>query len=85
LIRKFQHRALLFNPATMEVGAVRKAYESKCVTMYEVAVSKDGEPGRHFIFPIGQIRVCSSPPICAAILHLGNVRCQFADEIACPS
>jgi hypothetical protein len=42
MIRKFQHRALLFNPVTKEDGAVRKAYASKGVTMYEVAVSKDG-------------------------------------------
>jgi len=43
LIRKFQHRALLFNPVTREDGAVRKAYESRAVTTCEVAVSKDGE------------------------------------------
>ena len=43
MIRKFQHRALLFNPVTMEDGAVRKAYEAEGLTMYEVAVSKDGE------------------------------------------
>jgi hypothetical protein len=43
MIRKFQHRALLFNPVTKEYGAVRKAYELNGVTMYEVAVSKDGE------------------------------------------
>jgi hypothetical protein len=39
---------LLFNPVTMEDGAVRKAYESRGVTIYEVAVSKDGESRRAF-------------------------------------
>lgn len=34
---------MLFNHVTMEDGAVRKAYESRGVTTYEVAVSKDGE------------------------------------------
>lgn len=43
MIRKLQHRALLFNPVKMKDGAVRKACESRGVTIYEVAVSKDGE------------------------------------------
>jgi hypothetical protein len=43
MIRKFQHRTLLYNPVTKEDGSVRKAYEAQGVTMYEVAVSRDGE------------------------------------------
>jgi len=42
LIRKFQHRALLFN----------KAYESRAVTMYELPSRKTANPDRHFMFPI---------------------------------
>jgi len=43
MVRKFQHRALLYNSITKEFGAVRLAREMDGVMIYEVAVPKDGK------------------------------------------
>ena len=43
MVRKFQHRALLYNSITKEFGAVRQAHERDGVIIYEVAVPKDGK------------------------------------------
>jgi hypothetical protein len=43
MVRKFQHRALLYNPITKEFGAVRQSREMDGVMIYEVAVPKDGK------------------------------------------
>jgi len=48
---KFHHRDLVYNVNTKEDGAVRRVYETKGVTMYEVAVPVQGDawaPG-HYI------------------------------------
>jgi len=40
---KFHHRDLVHNVNTKEDGAVRRVYETKGVTMYEVAVPFQGD------------------------------------------
>jgi hypothetical protein len=75
MIRKFQHRALLFNPVTREDGAVRKAYESMGVTMYEVAVSKDGETWSAFYlsdWPENGLQLSTNLPLQSTILEMSD-------------
>ena len=40
---KFQPRDLVYNRNTTEDGAIRRTYESKGVSMYEVAVPMHGD------------------------------------------
>ena len=39
----FQHRELVYNRNTKEDGVIRRAYQSKGATMYEVAVPQRGD------------------------------------------
>jgi hypothetical protein len=39
----FQHRDLAYNRNTKEDGVIRRAYQSKGATMYEVAVPQGGD------------------------------------------
>jgi len=40
---KFQFRDLVYNISTKEDGAVRRVYETRGITMYEVAVPIQGD------------------------------------------
>jgi hypothetical protein len=39
----FQHRDLVYNRNTKEDGVIRRVYQSKGATMYEVAVPQGGD------------------------------------------
>lgn len=75
MLRKFRHRALLFNPVTMEDGAVRKAYDSNGVTMYEVAVSKNGETWSAFYlsdWPEAGLQLSTNQRLQSTILEMSD-------------
>jgi hypothetical protein len=43
MTENFQHGDLVYNRNTKEDGIIRRAYESNCAAMYEVAVPQMGD------------------------------------------